>query len=192
ADSADSYDLLTRRRPGTALTTVSITGSGVTQGANPDSARLANLAGAGGSRTITLTYSVGNVPAGTKDTLILTARSVGNPARSDSGRIFLTVVRPSLSIGRALTRADSTPFAGNQDPGTALRYTITITNGGTSSAAGVALVDTLAPAVQLKVGSVATTLPAGVSALLQYSSDGGATWVYAPVGGACGAPAGYD
>src|SRR5207244_3597722 len=36
---SDSYDLLTTKRPGSALTVMSITGSGVTQGANPGSAR---------------------------------------------------------------------------------------------------------------------------------------------------------
>src|SRR5204863_6554102 len=40
---SDGYDLLTTKRPGSALTVMSITGSGVTQGANPDSARLARL-----------------------------------------------------------------------------------------------------------------------------------------------------
>ena len=31
-----------------------------------------------------------------------------------------------------------------------------------------------------------------LTALVQYSSDGGATWAYVPASGACGAPAGYD
>ncbi|HEY6208937.1 MAG TPA: hypothetical protein VIW28_07760, partial [Gemmatimonadales bacterium] len=61
-----------------------------------------------------------------------------------------------------------------------------------SNAAGVALVDTLAPAVQFKVGSAVTTLPTGVTAVLSYSNDGGTTWTYVPVSAACSAPAGYD
>jgi uncharacterized repeat protein (TIGR01451 family) len=176
---------LTKKRPGTALTTVSITGSAVTQGSNPDSARLASLAG-GASTAVTVTYSVGNVAAGTLDTLIFVARSVTTPATSDSGRLVLTVVRPSLTIGRTVSPN------GSLAPGTVLTYTLTVTNGGTSNAAGVALVDTLAGAVQFKVGSVATTLPAGVTAVLAYSSDGGATWTYVPTSAACSAPAGYD
>ncbi len=190
-NSTDSYDLLTKKRLGTALTTVSITGSGVTQGSNPDSARLANLGG-GALDTVRVTYAVTNVAAGTKDTLILTARSVAAPATSDSGRLALTVMRPSLTVGRTVTRADSTSLSGSQAPGTVLRYTLTVTNGGTSAAAGVALVDTLAAAVQLKVGSVTTTLPGGVTAVVEYSNDSGATWGYVPASGACAAPAGYD
>ena len=191
SDVLDGYDLLTKRLPGAAITTVAITGTGVTQGANPDSARLANL-GDGLAALVTVTYTLGVVPVGTVDTLVFTARSVAEPAQADSGRLILTVVRPSLTIGRTVTLADSTNLTGSQDPGTALRYRITVTNEGTSSAAGVALVDTLAPAVQLQVGTAATTLPAGVTGVLQYSTDGGATWAYVPASGACGAPAGYD
>ena len=180
-----SYDLLTKKRPGTVLTTVKMAGTGVTQGTNPDSARLASLAG-GALDTVTVTYAVGNVAAGTIDTLIFTARSVSTPATSDSGRLTLTVVRPSLTMGKAVSPS------GSLAPGTVLSYTLTVTNGGTSNAAGVALVDTLAAAVQFKVGSVTTTLPAGVTALVQYAKVGDTTWTYVPASAACSAPAGYD
>jgi len=46
--------------------------------------------------------------------------------------------------------------------------------------------------VSLKVGSVSSTLPAGVSASVAYSSDGGTTWVYSPLSGGFGQAAGYD
>jgi len=167
------------------LTTVKMAGTGVTQGTNPDSARLASLAG-GAWDTVTVTYAVGNVAAGTIDTLIFTARSVSTPATSDSGRLTLTVVRPSLTMGKAVSPS------GSLAPGTVLSYTLTVTNGGTSNAAGVALVDTLAAAVQFKVGSVTTTLPAGVTALVQYAKVGDTTWTYVPASAACSAPAGYD
>ena len=49
-----------------------------------------------------------------------------------------------------------------------------------------------APAVQFKVGSVTTTLPAGVTALVQYAKVGDTTWTYVPASAACSAPAGYD
>jgi trimeric autotransporter adhesin len=181
----DSYDLLSAKRPGTALTTISITGSGVTQGANPDSARLSNLA-AGDSVAITVTYSVGSVAAGSQDTLVLTARSVGSPAQKDSGQLRLTVVRPSLTIAKGVNPS------GTEPPGTDLTYTLTLTNGGSTSAASVVVVDTLPAAVRFKVGSVANSLPAGVAVTVEYSNNGGATWTYAPASGACAAPAGYD
>ena len=184
-DTLDSYDLLTKRRPGAALTTVAITGAGVTQGANPDSARLATMASLS-SATVTVTYAVGNVAAGTTDTLIFTARSLGAPAESDSGRLTLTVVRPSLTMSRSVSPV------GTEAPGTDLTYALTITNSGSSNAAGVAVVDTVPSAVQFKVGSVVSSPPAGVTAVVEYSKDGGATWTYVPAGAACGAPAGYD
>ena len=184
-NTLDNFDLLTKKRPGTALTTVSITGSGVTQGSNPDSARLANLAGSA-TAAVTVTYTVGNVAAGTIDTLIFTARSVSTPASSDSGKLVLTVVRPSLTMGKAVSPN------GSLAPGTVLSYTLSVTNGGTSNASGVALVDTLAAAVQFKLGSVTTTLPTGVTALVQYAKVGDTTWTYVPTSAACSAPAGYD
>src|SRR5438093_6326053 len=56
----------------------------------------------------------------------------------------------------------------------------------------VVVVDTLAPTVQFKVGSVANTLPAGVTVVVAYSNNGGSTWTYVPASGACSAPASYD
>jgi len=181
----DSYDLLTKKRPGTAITMVSITGSGVTQGGNPDSARLTSLAPAA-SAAVTVTYRVGSVSAGSKDTLIMTARSVASPTQKDSGQLQLTVVRPSMTIAKAVIPAGTSP------PGTDLTYTVTITNAGTSSAASVVVVDTLPSTVRFKLGSVVNSLPAGVSVLVDYSNNGGATWTYVPASGGCGAPAGYD
>ncbi|PYP65473.1 MAG: hypothetical protein DMD36_19300, partial [Gemmatimonadetes bacterium] len=121
SNSTDNFDLLVQRRPGTVLGAVSITGSGVTQGANPDSARLANLLD-GASAAVTVTYAVGNVPVGTTDTLVLTARSVGGPTNSDSAKLTVTVVRPRLTIGRAVSPS------GSLAPGTVLNYALTITN----------------------------------------------------------------
>ena len=59
---------------GTAISVASIAGTGVTHGANPDSARLANI-DVGASASVTVTYSVASVAAGTIDTLFFTARS---------------------------------------------------------------------------------------------------------------------
>jgi len=182
---SDGYDLLATKRPGSALTVMSITGSGVTQGANPDSARIASL-GVGVATPITVTYRVGNVAAGMSDTIFPTARTVGSAADSDNARLRVTVIRPNLTSSRAVSPNNT------QSPGTDLTYTLTFTNTGSSDAAGVVMVDTLAPAVRFKVGSVATTLPAGVAALVQYTSAGDTTWTYVPASGACSAPTGYD
>ncbi len=182
---SDSYDLLTVKLPGGTITVISITGPGVTQGANPDSARLANL-GQGLTATVTVTYAVASVPAGTTDTLVLTARSVGAPSKADDARLELVVVRPNLTIGKTVTPG-GTPL-----PGTDLSYTITVTNAGSEAAVSVVHVDSLPAQVGFKVGSVATTLPPGVGVTVSYSNDGAASWTYTPVDAGCSAPAGYD
>jgi uncharacterized repeat protein (TIGR01451 family) len=181
---ADSYDLLTTT-PLTAITVISIAGTGVTQGANPDSARLASIA-PGVARAVTVTYSVGNVAAGVTDTLILTARAVGTPAATDPGREEMTVIRPGVSVAKTVSPT------GTQLPGTDLTYSVTLTNAGSAGAAGVVTVDTLSANVMFKVGSIVNTLPGGFTATLAYSNDGGATWTYVPATLACGAPAGFD
>ena len=181
----DDFDLLTTQSPGTAITVVSITGTGVTQGADPDSARVSGVAAAG-TAIVTVTYSVGDVAAGTADTLFFTARSVGDPATTDDGRLELTVVRPNLTTGKAVSPS------GTQLPGTDLTYTVTITNDGSQDAAGVVVMDSLAVELDFKVGSVVNNLPAGVSATVEYSNNAGSTWTYVPVSAGCGAPATYD
>jgi uncharacterized repeat protein (TIGR01451 family) len=181
---ADSYDLLTTTTPGTSITVVSITGPGITQGANPDSARLTALA-PGATAIATVTYSVGTAGA-TSDTLIFLARSVGSPAVSDDGRLELTVIRPTIAVAKSVVPN------GTQVPGTDLTYMVTITNSGSADAVSVVTVDSLATEVEFQVGSVVNNLPAGVGVVVDYSNDGGSSWAYTPVSAGCGAPASYD
>ena len=96
---------------------VSMAGTGVTQGADPDSARVSGLAAAD-TAIVTVTYSVADVAAGTADTLFFLARSVANPASTDDGRLELTVIRPNLTTGAAISPS------GTQMPGTDLTYTL--------------------------------------------------------------------
>jgi uncharacterized repeat protein (TIGR01451 family) len=183
--NSDSYDLLTTKVPGTALSVVSITGAGVTQGANPDSARRSSVA-AGGLATVTVTYRVGNVAAGTIDTLKLRARSVADTFSSATANLIVTVIRPSITVSKSVNPS------GNSPPGTDLTFTSRVTNIGSASASSLAVVDSIPSWVQFKVASASNTLPAGVTAATEYSSDGGVTWTYVPASGACSAPAGYD
>ena len=181
----DSYDLLTSESPGTAISVVSITGTSITQATNPDSARRAALASAG-AVTVTVTYRVASAPVGAVDTLQLTGRSVGNPVKTSAGLFIVTVSRPVLSIAKAVS-----PL-GSPLPGTNLTFTSTLANSGTASASSVAIVDSIPSWVEYKVASSSTTLPAGVSAAIEYSNDGGLTWTYIPTSGACSATAGFD
>jgi uncharacterized repeat protein (TIGR01451 family) len=182
---ADAFDLLTTPTPGTVVGTVTITGAGVTQGADPDSARVAGVA-VGDSVIVTVTYSVADVAAGTTDTLLFAARSVADPAVADGARLEVTVVKPNL-----VTAKVANPN-GTQAPGIDLTYTVTFTNNGTEDAAAVVIVDSLTAEVAFKVGSVVNNLPAGIGVVVAYSDDGGSSWTYTPVSAGCGAPATYD
>jgi uncharacterized repeat protein (TIGR01451 family) len=182
---SDSYDLLTTKVPGTALTVVSITGTSITQGANPDSARRAALASAG-TVTVTMTYKIGNVANGTIDTLKLMGRSVGNSVKTSTALLIVTVTRPVISIGKAVAPG------GTPVPGTNLTFTSTVTNVGGASAASLAVVDSIPTSVQYKLASASATLPAGVTVAIEYSNDGGTTWTYVPVSTGCSAPVGFD
>ena len=178
------YDLLTTQRPGGGgvLTTVSITGTSVTQGPNPDSARVTLLPG--GTVVATVTYSVGNVTAGSIDTLVFLARAAGSLA-SDSAKLVVTVIRPSVTVVKAVNPGGTAP------PGTDLTYTVTLTNTGTENAVNVVHVDSVPAQLGFKLGSVSTSLPGGVTGNIAYSNDG-TTWTYVPVSAGCSAPAGYD
>ena len=183
--ASDSYDLLTTKKPGTALTVASIAGTSITQGALPDSARRAAL-GNGATATVTVNFQVGNVAAGTIDTLFLTGRSVRNPAKTSVAALIVTVIRPAITIGKAVNPS------GTQLPGTDLTFTSTVTNVGSASAASLVVVDSIPTFVQFKVSSASATLPAGVTVSIEYSNNGGATWTYVPVSTGCSAPAGFD
>ena len=181
----DNYDLLITRSPGTTVTTVSMTGTGVTQGANPDSARLTGVA-SGASSQVTVTYSVGNVAAGTTDALTMKARSTGDATKSANGLLDLAVIRPNMTTSRAVNPT------GAQPPGTLITHTITITNTGTTSASTVIVLDSISTNLQFKLGSVVTNMPGGITVALEYSNDAGVSWTYTPVTTGCSAPSGYD
>jgi uncharacterized repeat protein (TIGR01451 family) len=182
---ADDYDLLASTTPGGTLAVISISGGGITQGANPDSARLVGL-GSGLSNLATVTYSVANVPDGSTDTLTLVARSVAVPAIIDAGVFLLVVGRPAIATSKVVNPN------GTVLPGTDLTYTITFTNNGSEAADSVVTVDSLAVEVDFKVGSVVNNLPGGIGVVVEYSNDGGAGWAYTPVSQGCGAPSDYD
>lgn len=169
---------------GAFLTVDSITGSGVTGGAQPDSVRLVNL-GAGASATVTVWYRVANVLAGRLDSLYLAGRAVLVPAVRDSGWAFVRVVKPALTTVKGVVPG------GTQPPGTDLTYTLVVSNTGTADAAIVTIRDSIPTELEFSVGSVTATLPGGVTVITEYSTDG-SDWTYTPVSLACGAPAGYD
>lgn len=134
----DAFDLLASR-PGTAITIVSV------NGVAGDSTRISGLA-AGASQNIAVIYSIGNVAAGTVDSLFLRARSVASSAVSDAGFADLTVIRASLTIAKVAYRDDQTTVIGGSDlvlPGEFIQYRITVTNAGSAAASSVHVDDVL-------------------------------------------------
>ncbi len=174
----DDFLLTAFPAPGGTLGVVSVNG----QAGDTTTITLA----AGDSLNVDVVYSVGDVAAGTADSLYLRARAKLDTSISDTGFADLSVVRPNLTTGKTVSPS------GTQLPGTDLTYSITITNDGTADAVNVVEVDSLPPELEFRVGTVADSLPVGVTVTVTYSSDGGSTWTYTPVSEGCAAPVGYD
>ena len=138
ASGTDGFDLLASH-PRTPITIVSV------NGVSGDSARITGVL-AGASQLINVVYSIGNVAAGTPDTLVLKARSVASPGTSDNGFADLTVIRPLLAIDKTAYRDDkTTPIgAGTVLPNEFIQYKITVTNNGSAVASVVHVADALA------------------------------------------------
>jgi uncharacterized repeat protein (TIGR01451 family) len=132
-----------------------------------------------------ITGTFAGLPQGA--TIVLSGQAFTISYSGGSGNdVVLSAAKPNLALNNSVAPG------GTVLPGTDLTYTVTITNTGGDSAKSVVVVDTLAPTVQFKVGSVSNTLPAGVSVVVAYSNNAGSTWTYVPASGACSAPAGYD
>ena len=148
ASGTDAFDLLATHR-GTAITIVSV------NGVADDSTRITGVL-AGASQFINVVYSIGNVAAGTKDTLVLKARSVSNVATSDTGYADNTVIRPLIAVLKEAYRDNQTTLIGTGVvlPGENIQYKITVTNNGSAPASVVHVADALA--TQLNFVSTST------------------------------------
>lgn len=184
--ATDNFDVLARATTGAGafVTVDSVTGPGITTRVRQDSSRVQVVSGA--TRSYTVWYTV--APGATADNVVyLKARAVSRPVQAVSeGWAEVRRVRPVLTLAKTVTPSASS------GPGTELTYTIQFANAGNFAARNVALVDDVPTQVAFKLASVQQTLPAGITATVAYSSDGGATWTYTPVSAGCGAPAGYD
>ncbi|HYR76789.1 MAG TPA: autotransporter-associated beta strand repeat-containing protein, partial [Pyrinomonadaceae bacterium] len=101
--------------------------------------------------------------------------------------VVLTTGTPSVGLVKSVDPS------GSQPPETDLAYTVTFTNSGSLAAQSLVITDPIPANTDFKVGSVTSSL--GTTALtvaVTYSNDGGTTWMYTPVSGGGGAPAGYD
>jgi len=93
----DDYDLLASTDPTSSFLSVdSITGTNVTQGAQPDSARVTGIA-AGDSAIVSVWFTVASDTDGNVDSLYLAARSVSDNTATDDGFIEVEYDEPPLT-----------------------------------------------------------------------------------------------
>jgi uncharacterized repeat protein (TIGR01451 family) len=132
----DNFNLVASH-PGVAISVVSVNGVG------GSSTSIAVASGA--TQNVAVVYSVLNVAAGTKDTLVLLATSVANNSVSNTGSADLTVIKPSLTVSKVAYRDDQTTAvgAGTVLPNEFIQYKITVTNTGAGPAANVQISDVL-------------------------------------------------
>jgi trimeric autotransporter adhesin len=136
--------------------------------------------------SVRLTTPAGAV-VGTVEIGVLTATGQVTLA-TDNATDVTTIVAGNLELTKSVSPS------GNQAPGTDLTYTVDYRNLGTGDLTTIVVYDAVPAWTQFQVGSAITgTAPASISAItIEYSSDSGATWAYAPTSGGGGAPAGYD
>ena len=181
---AGSYHLIAARAgtPG-FLTVDSITGPGITTHPRPDSAFVTLAAKSSTGYTVWYTIPVGDTAVNNE---ILRARNNLVSTTQDTGWVAIRRSFPLLAIAKSVSPS------GIVNSGVNLTYTTQFNNAGEYDAAGVVLRDDIPSTVAFKLGTVTTSLPAGVSATISYSSNGGTTWTYTPVSAGCSMPAGYD
>jgi uncharacterized repeat protein (TIGR01451 family) len=144
-----------------------------------------------------------------KFTVLATGVPIGNwsikvaAAEGSEGTVTYTayatmpvVIPPVLTVVKSASPNPSV------NPGGVVTYTIVITNTSTGMATSVVETDSLSPYVQWGLNSYGTGIafqfvdgtPASGLTLGTpvYSNNNGSTWVYTPVSGGGGAPAGYD
>jgi uncharacterized repeat protein (TIGR01451 family) len=114
--------------------------------------------------------------------------SGGEPNTQNNTATDVTTVygKPRLSLAKVVGPAGTHP------PGTEVTYTLTFVNTGNAEATETTVIDRLPSELWFVVGSEQTALPPGVTAVIEYSSDGGLTWSYHPTPAGCSAPLHLD
>ncbi len=139
----ENFRLETSQNLGAVITVVSITGTNVTQGANPDSAGVSAL-GVSASVNVTVTFNVANLAAGTVDSLFFLATAEGGSNPNDESGYIVTVVKPALAITKeAWLDNQSAEISADVLPGQYIQYKVIVTNNGTAPASSVVVTDAL-------------------------------------------------
>jgi len=143
---------------------------------------------AGASQDVIVQVSIpGGVAVGTIETGTITVTGNGTGA-TDSAVDVTTIVAGNLVLTKFVNPV------GDQLPGTELTYRTDYANVGVAGLTNIVIYDAIPAWTQFRVGSESDgTLAPGITAMAaEFSSDGGATWVYVPASGGGGAPAGFD
>jgi uncharacterized repeat protein (TIGR01451 family) len=134
--------------------------------------------------TLSNTATVLTPAGGVSDPTDLARTGAGNNSATDN-----TPINPVPIVNLVKSVSPS----GNQSPGTDLVYTINFSNTGSLAARNLVITDPIPANTDFKIGSMTSALgTTGLTVALAYSNNGGTTYVYTPVSGAGGAPAGYD
>jgi uncharacterized repeat protein (TIGR01451 family) len=130
-NGVDNFSLVASH-PNSAISVVSVNGTA------GSSATITGVA-AGATQNVDVIYSIGNVAAGVKDTLVLTATSVTDGSKTNPGSADVTVIRAAMAIAKLAYRDDQTTAigAGTVQPGEYIQYKVTVTNNGAAAAASV-------------------------------------------------------
>ncbi|MDF3030814.1 MAG: hypothetical protein K0R03_1372 [Moraxellaceae bacterium] len=176
------------------------TGSYTDSNANaiPDRWAVGSVA-AQSSATLTVNVRAANVTSPVVDTNTATLVSytgLNQYTTNDSASVNVTI-NPGPLLSAIKTASSATV-----NPGQTLRYTVYVSNTGYDVATAVVAIDNpsnftafrldtfgAGQHVRFTQGTPSSTLTLGT---VQYSNDGGSTFVYTPVSGAGGAPAGHD
>lgn len=134
--------------------------------------------------TLTNTASVITPASGVSDPTDLGRTGAGNNSATDN-----TSINPIPVVNLVKSVSPN----GTQPPGTDLVYAIAFTNTGSVAARNLVITDPVPGSTDFKIGSMTSALgTTGLTVVFAYSNNGGTTYVYTPVSGAGGAPAGYD
>jgi uncharacterized repeat protein (TIGR01451 family) len=143
--------------------------------------------------TVTVTVAAAAAPSVTNTASVSSSATFDPTSSNDSSSVTTNVVYFKLDKSYTLGGPNPTP-------GTDINYTVVFSNLGGGALQNIVLVDPDSTSTlkindntDFKVGSVSTNLgTTGLTVVVAYSSDGGATFTYTPVSGGGGAPVGYD
>ncbi|HEX8285676.1 MAG TPA: hypothetical protein VF588_20135 [Pyrinomonadaceae bacterium] len=134
---------------------------------------------------------VGNIATVQIDTTI--SVSDNSPAQRD----VLVTTPPNVSLRKCVFVGATCVETGVTVPtilaGSDLTYSISFSNTGGYQATNFVIRDQVPSNTDFKIGSVTNSLgTTGLTVAVEYSNNGGTSWVYTPTSAAGGAPAGYD